>query len=170
MAIELISVQGLWPLVSRAPWLAAILARAYFTAARLAGMVYVDIYPRHEPVRVDLGAVASFQIHVQLMNLSPFELELDRANFQFWCGGIKLEATILKKERIAPGASKSLFLSGSIGDGQANQINRQYKNNSMSLDGNIEFNCIVRSFAKQVSQLSGIQAVVFNENQRSINS
>jgi hypothetical protein len=166
MSIELISVQGLWPLVSRAPWLAALVARWYFTAHRLAGLVYVDLYPRHESARVDLGAVAAFQLHVQLINLSPFELEIEQANFHFWIGGTKLEAIILKKERIAPGASTSLFLSGSVGDGQANQIAKLHKQNPASLDGNIEFKCLVRSFAKQVGQLSGVQVVVINEKHR----
>ena len=166
MSIELISVQGLWPLVRRVPWLSALLARWYFTVDRLAGLVYVDLYPRHEAAHVDLGLVATFQLHLQIINLSPFELELEQANFHFWVGGVKLEVIVVKKQRIASGASTSLFLSGNLNDGQANQIAMHHKQNSASLDGNIEFKCRVSSFARQVPQLSGVQVVVINEKHR----
>jgi hypothetical protein len=166
MPITLVTVQGLWPVLSRIPAVIAFLGRWYFSAERLAGMVYVDLYPRHESVRVDLGSVATYQLHLQLMNLTPFELELDRANFHFWCGGVRLDTHILKKLRIPPGASESLFLSGSIPDGAADQIALVFKGNQTTLDGNIEFNCPVRSFAKSVGSLSGIQAVVMNDHVR----
>lgn len=166
MPVDLVTVQGLWPVLSRVPAVIAFLGRSYFTAERLAGMVYVDLYPRHESARVDLGPVATFQLHLQLMNLTPFELELDRANFHFWCGGVRLESNILKRRTIASGASESLFLSGSIPDGAASQIALVFKGSQVALDGNIEFNCRVRSFAKSIGSLSGIQAVVVNEHMR----
>jgi hypothetical protein len=166
MAIELMSVHGLWPIARRIPWLVGIMARKYFTAERLANLVYVDVFPRNESTRLDLADIASFQVHVHMINLSPFELELEQANFELFCGGVKLEALVLKKERISSGASKSLFLSGSITDAQANQIAKLHRKNSTSLSGNIEFKCNVRSFAKNVSQLSAIQVVVINDSQR----
>ena len=166
MPVELISIQGLWPLASRIPWLVALIARSYFTANRLAGLVYADLYPRNEAARIDLGSVATFQLHLQIINLSPFELEIQQANFHFWSGGVKLEAIVLKKERIAPGTSMSLFLSGSVGEGQANQIAQLHQQNPSSLEGNIEFKCLVRPFAKQVGPLSGVQTVVINESHR----
>jgi hypothetical protein len=126
----------------------------------------VDLFPRHESARVDLGQIASFQIHLQVMNLSPFELELEQANFNLYCGGTRLESILVRKQRIAPGASANLFLSGPITDGQANQIAKVHKQNESSLDGNIEFKCIVRSFARPISRLDGIQLAVINENQR----
>jgi hypothetical protein len=170
MTVELMSVQGLWPLARRIPWLVGLLARRYFTEARLAGLVYADVFPRQESTRLDLGTLASFQIHLQLINLSPFELELQQANFHLWCGGVKLDAIVLKKERIPSGASKSVFLSGPINDAQANQIAMLLGKNSTALDGNIEFKCAVRSFAKQVGQLSEIQTVVINGAHRTANA
>jgi hypothetical protein len=166
MAVELMSVHGLWPIARRIPWLVGLVARRYFTEERLAGLVYVDMFPRNESTRLDLAAIASFQVHLQLINLSPFELELQQANFHLWCGGVKLDAIVLKKERISSGASKSLFLSGPINDAQANQIALMHRGNTTSLGGNIEFKCSARSFAKQILQLSHIQAIVINEEQR----
>jgi hypothetical protein len=166
MSVEIISIQGLWPIFSRVPWLAALVARRYFTANRLAGLVYVDLYPRHQSARIDVGPVATFDFHLQLINLSPFELTMEQANFHFYSGGVKLDAIVLKKEQISPGASMSLFLSGSLGDGQADQIAKFHNQHQAYLDGNIEFKCLVRSFPKQIMNLSGIQTVIINENHR----
>lgn len=166
MVVDISSIKGLWPILSRAPWLVALVLRKYFTPTRLAGLVYVDLYPRHESARVDLGQVAGFQIHLHVINLSPVELELEQANFNFYCGGVRLESILVKKQRIAPGADTSLFLSGPISDGQANQIARLYRQNESSLDGNIEFKCAVRSFARAINRLDGIRLAVVNESQR----
>lgn len=167
MSLDLASITGLWPILQRIPWLVAILGRWYFTRERLAALVYVDLFPRNESARVDLGGVASFQLHLQVMNLTPFELELDRANFRFYCGGVGLDTHVLEKRKTQPGASESLFLRGSIVDGAADQIARMFRGNQIYLEGNIEFNCRVRSFAKRVGPLYGIQAIVANEQFRS---
>lgn len=166
MALDLVSVSGLWPILRRIPWLVGVAGRWYFTPERLAALVYVDLFPRHESARVDLGGVASFQLHLQVMNLTPFELELDRANFRFYCGGVPLHAHILEKRKIRSGASESLFLTGSIADGAANQIALVFRGNQVHLEGNIEFDCSVRPFAKRVGSLDGIQTVFVNEHMR----
>jgi hypothetical protein len=100
MAVDLVTVGGLWPVLRRIPFLIALVGRWYFTADRLAALVYVDIFPRHESARVDLGEIATFQLHLQVMNFTPFELELDRANFHFWCGGVRLDSHILKNRKL----------------------------------------------------------------------
>lgn len=163
MAFEVATIKGLWPVIRRVPWLAAILCRRYFSKERLAGLVYVDLFPRHESARVDLGQAANFQLHVQIINLSPFMLELDRADFQFWIAGVKLEANILRKQDIPSGQSANLFLSGSPTEQQVKTISRMRKGNPVALEGNIEFNCTMRSFARRVQRLEGVQVVVVNE-------
>lgn len=163
MAIETIPIQGVWRLLR---WLPGFLLRRYFTGERLAQLIYVDVRPRHESAAVDLGQTASFRLNLQIINLSPFSVELDRANFRFWVGGVTLDASILKKQIIAPGEIATLYLSGAIPDGHANQIAR-HTDNPAALDGNIEFNCTVRSFAKTVGNLDGINPKIYNVHVRS---
>lgn len=144
----------------------ALLARRYFRPERLASLVYVDLFPRHESARVDLGQVATYQFFLQIINLSPFELELDRGNFHLSCGGVRLDGLILKKEKIASGASTNLYVSGPVPEGHANQIAKFWRGNPVLIEGNIEFNCAVRSFAKRVGYLDGIQLSVINDQHR----
>lgn len=163
MAIEAIPIQGIWRLLR---WLPSFLLRRYFTRERLAQLIYVDVRPRHDSAVVDLGQTASFTLYLHAINLSPFSVELDRASFRFWFGGVTLDASILKKQIIAPGEIATLYISGAIPDGHANQMAKLHKGNPVVLDGNIEFNCAVRSFAKTVGHLDGINVKVYNTGVR----
>ena len=159
MAIETIPIQSIWSILRRLP---ALLLRRYFTAEKLAGLVYIDIRPRHDSAMIDLGQVTSFTLYLQAINLSPFSVELDRASFRFWYGGVTLNASILNKQVIGPGEIASLYLHEAIPDGHAKQMAKSHPNNPVALEGNIEFNCKVRSFAKRVGHLDGINPRVLN--------
>lgn len=136
--------------------------RRYFPKNRLADLIYVDLRPRHDPATVNLGEIASFDIWLDVINLSPFEVELDRASFRFWYGGADVSVSILKRRTITPGETISLHLSNSIPDGMANQLGRTYENNDASLGGNMEFNCKLHTFCKSVGHLSGIKPRIIN--------
>ncbi|KXS32538.1 MAG: Uncharacterized protein AWT59_1371 [Candidatus Gallionella acididurans] len=163
MVIETIPIQGLWKLIRFLPGFAL---RWYFTPEKLAKLIYIDIRPRHDSAVVNLGQTATFTLYLQAINLSPFSVELDRASFRFWFGGVTLNASILKKQVIAPGEIADLYLNEAIPDGHANQMAKQIEGNRVALDGNIEFNCKVRSFAKTLGHLDGINAKVYNAHVR----
>ncbi len=163
MTLEIIPIQSVWSILRRLP----LLLRWYFTQEKMAGLVYLDIQPRHHPVVVDLGPAASFSLYLQAINLSPFPVELDRASFRFWYGGASINAYILNKQVISPGEIACLYISEVIPDGQANQMASSPDGNPVVLDGNIEFNCKVRPFAKRVGNLDGINPKVLNAKFRS---
>lgn len=163
MAIEIIPIQGVLGLLRLLP---GILLRIYFTRERLAQLIYVDVRPRHDSAVVDLGQTASFTLYLQAINLSPFSVELDRASFSFRFGGAPLGASILKKQIIAPGEIATLYISATIPDGYACQMAALDKDNPATLDGNIEFNCKVQTFAKTVGRLDGINPKVCNARVR----
>jgi hypothetical protein len=164
MIVEGIPVKQLWTLLVRLP---KFFLRRKFTPETLAGLVYVDIRPRHDPATLDLGQLASFELWLQVINLSPFEVELDRAEFNFQCGPV-LQASILRRQKITPGEITSLRLHGSITDGQANEIFKTIENNIGSLYGHIDFNCALHPFCKTIGQIDGIRPRVVNSNARSL--
>ena len=162
MPFEALSIQGLWPILKNVPNLTSILMSWYFTPNRLASLVYVDLQPRHESARVELAGIGRFQIYLHIINLSPFEIELDRGSFEFCCAGVELSAIVLKKEVIKSGQSVGLPVRGAISDSQAKAIDQHFDKNRSHLTGNIEFNCKVRHFAKELGHLSGVQVVAVN--------
>jgi hypothetical protein len=162
-----IPVGSIWTAVR---WLPEFILRRYFPRERLAALQYVDLMPRHESARVDLGEAASFELWLNVINLSPFEVELDRAEFEFSYAGAALKATVLRKQKFAPGEIATFQISNPISDGLANQISRNRRVNPPDLDGalsgHIEFNCKLHPFPRQVQHLAGIRPRVVNENHR----
>lgn len=163
MIIETIPIQGLWRLLSKLP---SFVLRWNFTPEKLAHLIYIDLRPRHESAVVNLGQSATFSLWLQVINLSPFSVELDRASFRFWCGGSTLNASILNKLIITPGEIADLHLNEAIPEGLANQMAKHIESNRFALDGNIEFNCKIRSFAKNIGHLDGINVNVINAHHR----
>jgi hypothetical protein len=165
MSVELIPIQGIWGFILRK--LPDFLTRWYFTPTRLANLIYVDLRPRHDPAVIDLGQSASFALYLQVINLSPFEVELDRGSFRLWGGGTPLNASTLQRKIIAPGEIASLYIHEVIPDGHATQLAKLGSDRAVALDGNIEFNCKVRSFSKDVGLLEGISPKIYNAQVRS---
>jgi hypothetical protein len=162
MALETIPIQSIWRLLR---WLPSFLLRQYFTKERLAQLIYVDLRPRNDSAVIDLGDTASFSLYLLAINLSPFSVELDRASFRFWLGGKTINTYILNKKTIASGEIVNLYIDGAIPDGPANHMAKN-PDNPIALDGNIEFNCSICSFAKIIGNLSGINAKIHNAHTR----
>lgn len=164
-----IPIGSVWTAVR---WLPAAILRRFFPKERLAALQYVDLMPRNESAMIDLGEAASFGIWLQLINLSPFTVELDRAEFVVWYGGTTLKAAVLRKQSMVPGQIQTLHLTDTITDGVANQIARQQDLNVGRLEGrvsgHIEFNCSLHSFRREIHDLSGIHIRTRNENARQL--
>ena len=163
MAIESIPVKSIW---SWAGKIFPFLVRYFYTNKKMADLVYVDIRPRHDPVEVQLGECPSFSLYLQIINLSPFPVELDRANFSFSCGSANTKTSVLEKKVIASGEIASLYLHEEISGDNADQIAKYAGETEAALDGNIEFNCKVRSFAKKIGRLGGINPRYVNVHLR----
>ena len=168
MVIEGISIPigQLWSFFR---WLPKYILQRKFTPETLAGLIYVDLRPRHSPVKINLGESASFELWIQIINLSPFEVELDRAEFSLWCSSI-LKSSILKRQKVQPGEIAIVRVHGSITDGEANQIARTISGNTVGLEGHIDFNCSLHNFSKNVGHLDGVKMEVLNAQFRTVSS
>ncbi|GMQ79372.1 MAG: hypothetical protein BMS9Abin02_1957 [Anaerolineae bacterium] len=160
----MISISAIWRFFT---WLPSFILRKIFTKSRLADLILVDIRPRHENVTVNLGELASFQIWLQMINLSPFEIELDRAELEFQCGGAYQKSPRLKKMTIKSGeVVDNLYFTESIIESHANQIAKQLDSHQSSIEMNLEFNCKLHNFSKSTGRLSGINTRFVNEQTR----
>ncbi len=169
MDIHGIPIKSVWTFIT---WLPGFILRRFFPKERLAALIYIDVRARHDSVTINLAQSASYQIWLTLINLSPFEVELDRAEFCFAYGGMGVKSSILKKQKFAPGEIATLYLSEVIPDGLAQQMATSHENNSNFsgglLEGFIEFNCKLQPFRKDGFTLSGIRPYVINSNYRTM--
>ncbi len=162
MLFESIPLPSMWGLIRRLP--AFLLSKAY-PSQKLAKLVYVDLRPRHGSATIYLGEVPTFALWLQIINLSPFDIELDRAGFQLRLGGANVKAVILKKQTIAAGEIATVYLNETINEGQAAQFAKTFiSGTTIDLEGDIEFNCKVRPFHKSIGPLDGIHPTVYNLN------
>jgi hypothetical protein len=147
-------------------WLPAFLLRWYYTTDRLSRLVYVDLQPRNQSVYLNLAPAAEFRIAMQVINLSPFTIEIDRARIELSCGTSPLEATNVERRRIEAGEIAAVYFSQLIPGDHAQQIVVNQGTNSASLSGLFEFNCKVQPFARRVLALSGLCVSVANAHLR----
>ncbi|MCY3956237.1 MAG: hypothetical protein OXF47_09635 [Nitrospira sp.] len=167
--MEIPSVSPIWGYLA---WLPKWLMRWKFSEERMANLVNVDIRPRHENVKVNLGLpCATFELWFQVTNMSPFGVELDRAQIDFLChGGMSLCVPYIKKIKIRAGKMEELCIAGDIPDNKADQIARYISqggdkdNSSISMD--VYFNCRLHAFAKLRHRLDGVKPHFINQQVR----
>lgn len=147
-------------------WLPPLFLRWYYSSARLSQLIYVDLMPRQESAHLNLGQAADFRVTMQIINLSPFSVELDRAVVRLSCGTSPLEAINVERRTIKAGELTSVQFANVIPEGQAAQIVQNGGTSSGGIDGFFEFNCRVRAFTRRVPYLSGVQFVRVNEHLR----
>jgi hypothetical protein len=162
-----IPIRGIWPAIK---WMPAALLRRYFPKNRLGELQYIDLMPRGDSATVNLGECASFDVWLNVINLSPFSVEFDRSELTFWFGGTSVKATRTKKQVIEPGHTFRFQISELIPDGMANQIARNCNasgaNLTASLSGFVEFNCKLHSFCREIPDLSDIRPRLLNDKIR----
>ena len=136
--MDYLSITEIWKYLR---WLPKFILRRLFSKQRLADLVLIDVQARHESVLVDLGEVSTYTIWFQIINMTPFEIELDRAEFDFMCAGAKITKQYIKKERFKAGQVASFFIEGEISSPKADQIARLHDQNRSSISLHCEFNC-----------------------------
>lgn len=167
MVVESIPIYSLAKGLIR--YVPGFLLRRHFTAEKLADLVYCDLAPRGEPAHINVGQVASARVYLQLINLSPFLVEMDRGQFDMNSGGGRIDFVHLKRLQLEPGVIVHLALQAGIADGSALAIARSPEDmtSRTRLDGVLEFNCGVRNFSKRIG-LSEIRPVVINAQSRRV--
>lgn len=161
--MELLSIMEIWRWFR---WLPNFILKGIFTKERLADLIIIDVLPRHESIRVNLSDVASYDMYFQIINMSPFTIELDRGEIELSCVGTRLKSQYIKKVTYSPGKIDNLYIHGDIDTAKANQIVKHYGMNGSSIDLHLEFNCKLHSFQKARHNLDGVNVTFINKDWR----
>jgi hypothetical protein len=161
--MEFLSIVEIWKYLK---WLPKFILRKLFTKERLADLVLIDVQARHEAVRANLGDIASYDIYFQVINMSPFDIELDRAEIDFRCAGTTVTKQYIKKTTFKAGQVGSLYVSGEIETPKAIQMAKNYDNNRSALSLHCEFNCSLHNFTKVCNNLEGVNVHFVNAEWR----
>ena len=161
--MEYLSITEIWQYLT---WLPRFVMKRLFSKQRLADLVIIDVRPRHESVKVYLSDVSSYNIYFQIINMTPFQVELDRAEIDFNCAGTSLVSQYIKKVTYGPGEISSLYIKGDIESAKADQIASMFDKNQSSINLHFEFNCRLHNFAKSQIHLDGVRPEFVNAESR----
>ena len=161
--MEISSIIEMWKYFK---WLPNFILRKRFSKQRLSDLVLIDVQPRHEAVGANLGDIANYSIHFQIINRSPFDVELDRAEIDFLCAGTSVSTQHIKKATFKAGEVRILYVSGEIETPKAIQMAQHYKENRSSISMHCEFNCSLHNFTKVCKNLEGVNVHFTNAEWR----
>tara|TARA_R100001143_G_scaffold58431_1_gene56305 strand:+ start:4381 stop:4701 length:321 start_codon:yes stop_codon:yes gene_type:complete len=98
--------------------------------------------------------------------MSPFEVELDRAEFDFQVNGARIRSQYIKKVRYKAGEMGLLYINGEISEANANHIAKYANDGRESITVHCEFNCRLHSFTKTLLTLEGLHVEYINRDWR----
>ena len=139
-------------------WLPNFILKRIFNKQRMSDLVYIDIRPRYESFRIQLSEVSSYEVYFQIINMTPYEIELDRADIQFNFSGYVVSNKHIKRQTFKPGEIGLLIVQDNIDAATAGAISRLKGSNRCSVDMYCAFNCKLHSFEKRDIHLSSINA------------
>ena len=152
--MELTSLLEIWKWFR---WIPTFILKHIFTKKRLSELVYMDVRPRGDSVKVCLGETSSFDIYLQIINMTPFEIEIDRAEFDLNFSGVTIKNKHLKKSVIKAGQIFDLYISDGIEGSKANVIDRMSTSgNESAIDIYCVFNCKLGQFDKEYFHLGNV--------------
>ena len=142
------------------------LLKRYYTQERMARLVYIDLLPQNQSAWLNLGPAAEFRVAMQVINLLPFPVELDRALIRLSCGTSPLESLNVERRWFQSGEIGAVTFAGNIPDGHAQQIAQNQGSAAGGLDGLFEFNSRVQQFKRVIPHLSGVAYSLANAHLR----
>ncbi len=161
--LEILSIVEIWKYFR---WLPKFILRRVFSKQRLADLVYIDLQARHTSAEVNLGEIAEQRLYFRVINMSPFDVELDRAEIDFNCAGVSIKTKHIKTQRFKAGEIGSLYISEEISSAKANQIARLYESNGSRIAIHAEFKCALQDFHKVLYNLEGVNVRFVNVQAR----
>ncbi len=144
-------------------YLPTFLLRRYYNAERLSNLVYCDLVPRGESAQLDLGQVTTARVYLQLINLTPLPIELDRGQFSLQCAGAKIDFVhVSPRIAMTPGMAAQLPLQATIHEGSSRTIRDHVDPRiNVQMTGYLEFTCTTGKFTKSIC-LSEIRPHLIN--------
>ncbi len=157
--MEVLSITEIWRWLR---WLPKFVLRKMFTPKRLADLVLFDVRARHNSVSVNLCEHPTCDIWFQIVNMTPYEIELESAEFNFMCEGVEIKIQHIKREVYKSGAISCLHVREDIPEGKANSIAQFMKENRSSIEVHCDFNCSLQKFSKTAQHLEGVHVKYIN--------
>lgn len=145
-------------------WALPFTLRRWYPPKRIDGLIKVRVSSQGEGIEFWNGDMPKVRVYVEITNLSPFPLEIDRAYGSFEYGSDLEKFTYLKRESIQPASAISISIEASITKEHVAVIRRLTSSNPRPvLQFNARVLCKVHNFElSRTMQTSHYRLVNFN--------
>lgn len=110
--------------IKSAGHVAPFLLRRYYTPARIADKVKVRVCGEGDGITLWGGELPYAQAWIEITNVSPFPIQIDRIYGHFWYGTRLAPFLHLKEQHVGSGEEVRLYLVGDLTRPQADYIQR----------------------------------------------
>ena len=125
----------------------AFFLRWYWTEKRLAAGVQTKVLGDGQGININGGEVPDFSVLLEVQNLTPFPLEVDRLFGEVFCGGRIASFVSLERKTIKLLATELIFIRADMTDAQARYLANTYKTNRVHIVLSGFIHCRVRGFS-----------------------
>lgn len=141
---------------------AAFALRLFWTEKRLAARIKITVSSEHEGIRIDAGELPNFHGWIEIINLSPFPIEIDRLYGELFYGARIASFTWLDRATVSPSSEQKVRIGCDLTDAQARYLRRTYGRNKTRLSVNGHFVCRVRGFRVSGRSIESSNVEVIN--------
>lgn len=160
------SLSGLLEIWGFIQWFPKFILRRIFTKKRMPDLVLIDAVAREGAFEVNLAEHPRYSIYLQLVNLAPCPVILDRAKMAVSLPGMSTDHLHIMTVELAPSEVRSILIQGEISEGKANTVARllpheRDKSGSLSIDA--EFRSELHDFKKEHFFVDRLHVTYVNE-------
>lgn len=148
-------------------WLPKFVLSKVFTQERLSDLVLIDLRPRHSSASIELSEHPQFELWFQIVNMSPFTIELKKAEFDFSCAGTSIKTHYIRNSAYKSGEISDLHVTGDVPEGKADTIAKLRNKNRSRVSFYCEFESRLGNFVVEKQHLDGVNVEYKNADYRS---
>lgn len=151
-SLESSDILAMWDLASSAvqnalSYVAAFALRWYWSEKRLASRVRTTVRSENEGIRIDGGEVPEFYAWLEVQNLTPFPIDVDRLYGEVYCAGRIASFVWLERKQIASLQAEMVYVHADMTDAQARHLSRTVEMDKVRVVLGGYVTCRVRGFA-----------------------
>ncbi|MCO6414100.1 MAG: hypothetical protein J5I92_15280 [Thiogranum sp.] len=151
---------------SCASYLPNFLLRRLFKPLSLETLVNIDLRPRGDSINMNLGELPAAKIWLQIINHSPFDIELANMTVELWCGAATVDLSRVESISIkAHSTNNDVLVKGALTGEQAEYCSRLTEGDYLGIRINASFKSPFASFSKDTGQMECLHVRTLNKRE-----
>ena len=137
-----------------------------FKEARVNSLIKIDVLSRGESIRLNLGELPDCQVWIQVVNHSPFDLDIENIKGELNYNGCRVSVELKHHIDVSKHSTNdSVLLEGKLNGEQANHCSKDNNSSHTSLTLRTRFITRLGVFKKQSGDLQCLHVHIMNKRE-----